>query len=411
MNVEKYQINSKEDLDQFISKKWIEINYYLDKQMDNVTVPFYCSVDIRESKSKYAPIDNNFYPAGFNNICAQDLEESVPYFLKSIKSISPEAQNVAILTESNTKNLFYLDNLFYLGRCIENAGLNVKFISLDQNLFSNNESAIKLFSFSKFPIIIEKCNLNVNTFFLENSPDWNIDLVLLNHDQSKPIEISWEKINNPVVPTPLVGWYNRHKINHFEHYSRVVQSFSKEFSINPGLIQANFRSMRGIDFSSKDGLHLLAKEVDLLRNELQPEQNIFIKASKGTYGMGINVVKSGDDIINMNRKTRNKMDIGKNNIKFTDTIIQEGIETIIQYDNMPAEITIYLVGGKSIGGFMRVNSQKKASENLNSRGMVFRKFCISEIRQNQDYKMQEAVYTIIARLSALAGGHEIKEVM
>ena len=76
---------------------------------------------------------------------------------------------------------------------------------------------------------------------------------------------------------------------------------------------------------------------------------------------------------------------------------------------MPAEVTIYLVAGKSAGGFMRANSQKGAQENLNSKGMVFKKFCISEIRQNQDHKAKEALYSIVGRLSSLASAIEINE--
>ena len=100
------------------------------------------------------------------------------------------------------------------------------------------------------------------------------------------------------------------------------------------------------------------------------------------------------------------MDIGKNKIKFTSALIQEGVDSILRYDDMPAEVTIYLVGGRPVGGFVRANESKAANENLNSRGMVFRKYCISEIRENNDYQCKEAVYSIIARLSTLAAANE-----
>ena len=58
---------------------------------------------------------------------------------------------------------------------------------------------------------------------------------------------------------------------------------------------------------------------------------------------------------------------------------------------------------------MRANTEKSSEANLNSRGMVFKKYCISEIRENQDHKAKEAVYSVIARLSALASGEEIRE--
>ena len=406
-----YTINNKYEFDKFVTQNWNMLNEYIDSKMLQVTVPFYSSIDIRESKSKYAPIDNNMYPAGFNNLCSLDQEESIPNFKESILKLGNNIQNVCILTESHTKNTFYLDNLFYLRKIIIEAGFNVRLISPDQNLFRENEHFISLLSHSKFEIIIEKCIVKDDLIILSQNQSTPIDLLLINNDQSIPLDIDWQKIKTIMAPTPFAGWFNRHKIKHFEYYKNVASAFCHEFSISPDLIQAKFRSLNNIDFSNKDGLQTLAQKVNSLKDEISPEQKIFIKASKGTYGMGINVVSSGDDILNMNRKTRNKLNIGKNNIKFTDIIIQEGIQTVIQYDNMPAEITLYLVGGKSIGGFMRVNSQKSPDDNLNSRGMVFKKFCISEIRQNQDHKAKEAVYTIIARLSVLASGHEINDIL
>jgi len=128
--------------------------------------------------------------------------------------------------------------------------------------------------------------------------------------------------------------------------------------------------------------------------------------------MGISVVGSGEEIINMNRKTRNKMDVGKNSIKFTSLLVQEGVETIIKYDESPAEITIYLMDGKSIGGFMRMNHEKDSMGNLNSRGMVFRKLCMGDIVElPEDHKTKEAVYSLIARLATIAAAYEINEVL
>lgn len=128
--------------------------------------------------------------------------------------------------------------------------------------------------------------------------------------------------------------------------------------------------------------------------------------------MGISVVSSGEEIINMNRKTRNKMDIGKNSIKFTSLLVQEGVETIIKYDDMPAEITIYLIDGESIGGFMRVNGEKDNLGNLNSRGMVFRKLCMGDVVDSpEDHTTKEAMYSVVARLATIAAAYEIKEVL
>ena len=103
------------------------------------------------------------------------------------------------------------------------------------------------------------------------------------------------------------------------------------------------------------------------------------------------------------------MNIGKNNIKFTSLLIQEGIETILEHNGMPAEVSIYLINGKGLGGLMRANTQKDHRSNLNSRGMVLKKYCLSEIRENDAYKRKEILYSIVARLATLAAAREIQE--
>ena len=150
-------------------------------------------------------------------------------------------------------------------------------------------------------------------------------------------------------------------------------------------------------------------EVGALLGELPVGSTVFAKASQGTYGMGISVFTSKDEVLAMNRKTRNKMDIGKNNIKFTSVLVQEGVETIVKVDDAPGEITTYLVGGKAMGGFMRYNPQRGTNANLNSQGMLYKKFCISDICQDTDTHIKEAVYALVGRLSVLAASRELRE--
>jgi len=402
-----FKVNTKDEFEKFVSEHWNDINTYFDTKFEKRTTPIYSSVDIRESKDKIAPVDHNMYPAGFNNLCQLDLSYATEVFEESLKSINSEIQHIGIIPESHTKNLFYLDHLAMLGKAIRDAGFEVTFLSFDNNLFQD-ENTLNLISHSQFDLQISKAELRDGEIY---AADQKMDLVVLNNDQSDPIELDWKAVKTPINPTPLIGWFARQKNKHFTYYKNCVEEFSKNFDINPDILQAKFRTVENVDFSSKEGLDKLGSAVDDLKAELPEDKKIFVKASQGTYGMGISVVSSGEEIISMNRKARNKMDIGKNKIKFTSLLVQEGVDTIIQYDDMPAEIAIYLVSGKSVGGFMRANSEKKADGNLNSRGMVFRKFCISEIRQNQDHKAKEAVYTVIARLATLASTEEIKEVL
>lgn len=402
-----YKINTKAELEAFVSHNWNEINECLDSKMGSLPTPIYSSVDIRESKTKFAPVDMNIYPAGFNNLCQLDLAASTEQFKKEIKRFG-DVKKVAVIPESHTKNLFYLDHLAHLQVTIRDAGFEVVLVSLDNDLFAGEEK-LSLTSHSKFPIEILKGSLDSNGNLTAGTHTF--DLGILNNDQSDPLDFNWSGCKTPIHPTPLIGWYRRQKSEHFKHYKDVVEGFSKEYSINPELLMARFESIEGVDFSTKDGLENIAHAIDDLKKDLPEDTKIFVKASQGTYGMGISVVSSGNEIIEMNRKNRDKMNIGKNKIKFTSVVIQEGVESMVKYDDMAAEVAIYLVGGKPVGGFVRANSQKDSRENLNSRGMVFKKYCISEIKQDNDFQTKEAVYSIVSRLSTLAGSLEIQDVM
>jgi glutamate--cysteine ligase len=402
----KYKINTKDELESFVCKSWHTVNDFLEVMKSELPIPIYSSVDIRESRDKYAPVDHNIYPAGFNNLCSVDLKSAAPVFKAAIDKIDQKIKTIAIFPESHTKNLMYLEHLVTLEKVIQDAGFKTIYLSFDSNLFSENQECLNLISHLEKPIQIIKADCN---------KELPADLVICNNDQSNALPIAWKDIKVPVMPTPLIGWFKREKNIHFSYYQKVANEFCAHFEINPDLIQAKFKAVDDVDFENKEGLEKLGKAVDEVIGQLPLGAKVFVKASKGTYGMGISVVSSGEDIIKMNRKTRNKMDIGKNSIKFTSLLVQEGVETSLKYDDMPAEITVYLIDGQSIGGFMRINGEKDSLGNLNSRGMVFKKLCMCDVangaEEAADHKTKEAMYSLIARLSTIAASYEIKEVI
>jgi len=402
-----FDINTKDQLELFITNNWNTINSYLDDLSCPLPTPIYSSVDIRESKTKFAPVDLNIYPAGFNNLCQLDLDASTKVFRSSLKKHFDDISNITIIPESHTKNLFYLDHLAYLQKTLRDAGYNVNIATTDESLFQT-DSVLTLISHSKFELKIYKAHIDNEGYLWVNNK--KSDLALLNNDQSEPLELNWDESKTPITPTPKIGWFRRQKSEHFTFYKEIVETFSKRFSIDPMLIMADFKSIEQVDFSKKDGLEKVALEIDKLKTNLPLNSKIFVKAGQGTYGMGISVVQKGRDIIEMNRKARNKMDVGKNKIKFTSVVIQEGVDSILKYDDMPAEVAIYLVDGKAVGGFLRANSLKDNQSNLNSKGMIFKKYCISEIRENSDHQAKEAIYSVIARLSTIAGAKEIQHI-
>lgn len=394
------RVETKSQLEEFVCHNWEAINKLIDGWQSELTQPVYSSVDVRESATKYAPVDHNLYPAGFNNICQKDLKRASSFFADALKRYAPNAKRLALIPESHTKNKWYLDNVHHLTQTLLGAGVEVDVVSPDTALFAEGP-LLKLESQSGHAVEIHQAN--------PNAADFKYDAIILNHDQSIPLSVDWQKVTVPVLPSPFAGWTRRQKNSHFKHYKVIADKFCAQFDINPDLIQARFRAVEGVDFETKDGIDKLADEVGSLLSELPAGSSVFAKASQGTYGMGISVFQSRDEVVSMNRKTRNKMDIGKNNLKFTSVLVQEGVETIVRVEDAPAEITAYLVNGKAMGGFMRYNPQRGTNANLNSQGMLYKKFCFADICQDTDTHVKEAVYSLIGRLSVLAASYELKE--
>lgn len=399
------RISTKHELENFVAENWMAINRQIDLWQSEYDQPIYSSVDVRESSRKYAPVDHNLYPAGWNNVCSKDLKKAAALFRQSL---GESIIRIALLPESHTKNKWYLDNIYHLSQALIEAGFIVDIISPDKTLFEDS-THIELVSQSGFNLNIYSVDVVNHIFQRNDHKEIYYDAVIINNDQSIPFDIDWKNFKTKVFPSPLAGWTRRQKITHFEYYQKVANQFCELFNVESDLIQAKFRAAHGVDFESKEGLEKMANEVDLLLSELPEGSSVFAKASQGTYGMGISVFSKGEEVLDMNRRTRNKMDVGKNNLKFTSILIQEGVETIVKVEDAPAEITMYLISGRSVGGFMRYNPQRGINANLNSQGMLYQKFCISDICQGTDTHQKEAVYCLIARLSVLAASKEIHE--
>ena len=138
-----------------------------------------------------------------------------------------------------------------------------------------------------------------------------------------------------------------------------------------------------------------------------------IKSDSGTYGMSVMMAKSGDDILNLNRKKRTKMASSKGGHAVDRVIIQEGVYT---FETMPdgavAEPVLYMIGQFVVGGFYRVHQGRGDAENLNAPGMHFEPLAF-EKPCNTPYENATPnipnrfyVYGVVSRLAALAAARE-----
>ena len=143
------------------------------------------------------------------------------------------------------------------------------------------------------------------------------------------------------------------------------------------------------------------------RYGITDEPYVYVKSDSGTYGMGIMTVKSGEEILEINKKIRNKMNVIKEGVQSTEVIIQEGIPTVDRIEAAPAEPMMYLVDGHAVGGAYRVNDARDAQNNLNATGMRFVGMC--DEGEAGKVAMRECTFGalgLIAELASLAAQRE-----
>lgn len=378
-----------EQINEYILKHAADINAWLVHKSEGHKWPIFTSVDLRNAGYKIAPVDTNLFPAGFNNISKQGLDSLVTYIKEYMSLNYPSVHKVIIFPENFTRNLKYLESLSVLFNAFSKTGLDVK---LGSTLIENDfhaESGLVIEAFKKHGDIVQ------------NLAGWSPDLIVLNNDLTDGIPDSISSINIPVTPNPMFGWHRRLKHKHFLSYDKLVHEFCSLHHMDPWILSTYFEHCGSIDFKNKKGLECLAQSVDNViikitdkyaEHGINETPFVFVKADQGTYGMGVMVVRSGEEILSINKKSRHSMHALKSGVQNTNLIAQEGVPTIEKHEGHSSETMAYMCGDKVIEMFSRFHSEKDPYSNLNSSGMQFanKNMCINDLK------------SLVARLAALS---------
>jgi glutamate--cysteine ligase len=215
-----------------------------------------------------------------------------------------------------------------------------------------------------------------------------------------------------------MGWHSRTKSNHFTIYNQLAEELAGILGIDPWLISSMHRSCDDVNFKEKKRIEKLAQYVDELIENLRKkyaeygideDPYCYIKADNGTYGIAVWPVFSGQEVLEINKKERNKMSMLKGAVRTQKVMIQEGIKTNDRINGKIAEPMIYLIGGEVVGNLFRANEMRDEKISLNATGANF--FDLRNLEENQltlgleKNKIPE-VYSLIARLAALASSIE-----
>ncbi|MBL8498835.1 glutamate--cysteine ligase [Nitrosomonas sp. JL21] len=406
------------DLENRIITAMPSIEHWLRSKWREHTVPFYCSVDLRNSGFKLAPVDTNLFPGGFNNLNPEFMPLCVQAMMNAIEKICPDTQSVLLVPENHTRNTFYLQNIATLQSIMQQAGLNVRIGSLLPEITAATTidlpdgQAITL-----EPLIRKNNQLGVKNF--------EPCAVILNNDLSTGIPDILQNLSQAIIPPLHAGWATRRKSVHFSAYDQVAQEFAELIGIDPWLINPRFTSCGEINFREKQGEDCVASAVNRIIAVIQKKYQeygvkedpfVIVKADSGTYGMGIMTVKDGADIYKLNRKQRNKMAVVKEGMQVSNVLVQEGVYTFENINQAVAEPVIYMIDRYVVGGFYRVHTGRGIDENLNAPGMhfvplAFEASCLLPKNSAQTHSIPNRFYAygVVARLALLAAALELEQ--
>ena len=391
-------------LDNLLNNKTSRINDWFVSHHQNNQPFFYNSVDIRYSGYKIAPVDTNIFPAGFNNLSNEAKLKASSEIENFLKKKFPEVKKILIIAEFHTRNLHYLENLKTLSDLFTNEDTKCGYLPNEENKILELQTA------SSKNITLYPIERKDNTIYIDK--DFSPDLIIVNNDLTAGSPEILHNICQPVIPSTGMGWYRRKKHSHFLAYNHIARIFAKEFDFDPFLISTELGFCKDVNFREKKGIECIAINVEKTLKKIRHQYEalniksspyVYLKANRGTYGMGIMAVNSAEEILNLNKKYRNKMNIIKNNTLNAEILIQEGIETIDTYHNSPAEPFIYFINGKPIGNILRTNKNRDHLSNLNSSGAEF-----ISIDNNKSYLERIPTYQLISKLAVLAATIEEK---
>jgi len=393
------------------------IEHWFRSQWQENAVPFYASVDLRNSGFKLAPVDTNLFPGGFNNLNPDFLPLCVHAMQGAVEKICPEARGVLLIPENHTRNLFYLQNVEQIVTILKQAGMRVRVGSLLPEITAVTEIALP----NGGTVRLEPLVRRGNRLGLE---DFDPCVVLLNNDLSGGVPEILKNLEQAIFPPLSAGWYTRRKSQHFAAYDRVANEFAQLLDIDPWLINPYFATCSQINFQERVGEECLAAQVDGILQKMrlkyaeygvQHDPFVIVKADAGTYGMGIMTVKDAAEITGLNRKQRNKMAVVKEGLQVHDVLVQEGVYTFENINQAVAEPVVYMVDHFVVGGFYRVHTGRGVDENLNAPGMHFVPLafescctlpnpeCAPDDTPNRFY-----AYGVVARLALLAASLELE---
>ena len=386
-----------------LENKRTEITAWMKKKRAGVPIPIYGSVDVRDAGWKIGVVDANHFPAGFNNVSKENLQELANLFKEHVHRSRPTCKWVHIYPESHTRNPGYVENVATIKRLIIGAGFRCTVGSPELEEHGSLDGI-------SGPLILDQVYVDGDTLLIDGD---NPDLVMLNNDLTEGIlpGLGTEQVS----PPPHMGWQRRRKSEHYACLQSYVNEIADILEIDPWHLLTDWFVSEDKCLEKETCRQILASEVDefLARITVRYESLgidrtpvAFIKNDRGTYGLGIMAVTSGEELLNLSNRKFKRLMYSKGGVDVENFLIQEGVPTILSTpEGAPVEPVVYLVDGEAASWFYRINHKKGEMENLNSPSAEFHSY--SDVGMSYG-EHAHGWHALLAELSMLAMGAESK---
>ncbi|HNE20169.1 MAG TPA: glutamate--cysteine ligase, partial [Turneriella sp.] len=274
-------------------------------------VPIFMSADIRDAGFKIASIDANLYPAGFNNLDASFHPLAARHLKDALAHYNiPAGSRLLLISEEHTRNSFYLENIRALSGLLAAAGYSVEvatqFAIADESYVDN---ALELRTASGNTV-----RLYDPAYASARLADYSA--LIMNHDSSAGTADWIKNATIPVLPAWQAGWHSRSKARHFAHYRTLMNELAAIVGVDPWFFAPLDAHITGIDINSDaDRAKVSEQAAGLLKQiqakydeyQIQEKPFVFLKSDHGTYGMAMLSFDSAGEILEINRKEKNKL--------------------------------------------------------------------------------------------------------
>ena len=387
---------------QLLEDKREEITAWMKQKRAEVPIPIYGSVDVRDAGWKIGVVDANHFPAGFNNVSKENLQELANLFKDHVHRSHPTCSWVHIYPESHTRNPGYVENIASIKSMIEQAGFSCTVGSPDLNDFAalNGLSG---------PLLLQSVQVDDDGELRVNGE--NPDLILLNNDLTEGTVPGVQSTN--ITPPPHMGWFRRRKSQHYQMLKPYIDEMASLLSIDPWHLMPDWFVSENKCLTEEACKIKLAEEIndflDSLREKyaslgIEREPTVVMKNDSGTYGLGVMMLTSGEQILNLSNRKANKLRYAKGGTEVENFLIQEGIPTALTTEQGETlEPVVYLVDGEAASWFYRINAKKSDMDNLNSPSARFENY---EDAESPHIKEAHGWHALVAELSMIAMGAE-----